>query len=113
MSNLVRRFGRREDCSGQTTGAAVGPSEGQPQPLRDRALKQAARELLLAQSSDWPFILRTGTSPGYARKRVSEHLLRFTGISEQLLQSKIDEAWLAQIETQDNIFPELNYGHFA
>ncbi len=34
-----------------------------PDPLRERALNQAARELMLAQSSDWPFILRTGTSP--------------------------------------------------
>ena len=39
-------------------------------PLEDRALRQAARELLLAQSSDWGFIVRTGTSPGYARSRI-------------------------------------------
>ena len=45
--------------------------------LTERALKQAARELLLAQSSDWAFILRSGTSPEYARKRVKDHLLRF------------------------------------
>ncbi len=38
-----------------------------PPALTARALKQAARELLLAQSSDWPFILRTGTSPEYAQ----------------------------------------------
>src|SRR3954471_11958758 len=31
--------------------------------LTKRALRQAGRELLLAQSSDWPFILRTNTSP--------------------------------------------------
>ena len=29
--------------------------------LKARALRQAARELLLAQASDWPFILRAGT----------------------------------------------------
>jgi len=28
--------------------------------LQERALNQAARELLLAQSSDWAFIMRTG-----------------------------------------------------
>jgi len=30
--------------------------------LASRALKQAARELMLAQSSDWAFIMRTGTT---------------------------------------------------
>ncbi|MBM3847965.1 MAG: DUF1957 domain-containing protein, partial [Verrucomicrobia bacterium] len=42
-----------------------------------RALRLAGNELLLAQSSDWPFIMRTGTSPEYAGRRVREHLLRF------------------------------------
>src|SRR6185295_17478663 len=56
-----------------------------PAPLQERALKQAARELLLAQSSDWPFILRTGTSPDYARKRVKDHLFRFIALHDQLL----------------------------
>ena len=31
--------------------------------MERRALQQAGRELLLAKASDWPFILRTGTSP--------------------------------------------------
>src|ERR1700688_1856727 len=79
----------------------------------ERALQQAGREVLLAQASDWPFILRTGTSPGYARKRVSEHLHRFTKIYEQLLNGQLDQQWLAQIESQDNIFPDLNFRYFA
>ena len=41
-------------------------------------------ELLLAQSSDWPFILRTGTSPEYARRREKDHLLRFNTLYQQL-----------------------------
>ncbi len=79
----------------------------------ERALKQAARELLLAQSSDWPFILRTGTSPDYARKRVKDHLLRFIALHEQLTTTRIDEHWLAQIEATDNLFPEVNYHYWA
>jgi 1,4-alpha-glucan branching enzyme len=38
-------------------------------PVRARALKQAAREVLLAQSSDWAFIMKTGTAVEYAVKR--------------------------------------------
>ena len=81
--------------------------------LKERALQQAGRELLLAQSSDWPFILRTGTSPDYARKRVKDHLLRFISLHEQLTTTKVDEPWLTQIEAMDNIFPEVNYRYWA
>src|SRR2546425_68585 len=81
--------------------------------LAERALKQAARELLLAQASDWPFILRTGTSPGYARKRVKDHLLRFIALHEQLTATRVDEVWLKRVEWLDNIFPEVNYRYWA
>jgi len=81
----------------------------QPDALQERMLKQAARELLLAQASDWPFILRTGTSPDYARKRVKDHVLRFTRIYEQLTAGQLDEEWLGQVEWRDNLFPDVDY----
>jgi 1,4-alpha-glucan branching enzyme len=83
-----------------------------PDPLTQRALQQAGRELLLAQASDWPFILRTGTSPDYARKRVTEHLLRFTNLAHQISAGAIDGRYLEQIEAQDNLFPGLDPGHW-
>ena len=85
----------------------------QPDPLHARALTQAARELLLAQSSDWPFILRTGTSPAYARKRATDHLLRFTALYDQLSNGQLDLPWLAQIESRDNLFPDLDYRYWS
>jgi 1,4-alpha-glucan branching enzyme len=81
--------------------------------LKLRALKQAGRELLLAQASDWPFILRTGTSPDYARKRVKDHLLRFIALHEQLTMTRVDEAWLTRIESMDNLFPDIDYRYWA
>ena len=84
-----------------------------PTLLQIRALNQAARELLLAQASDWPFILRTGTSPDYARKRVKDHLFRFIALHDQLMSTGVDEKWLTQIESRDNIFPEVNYRYWA
>jgi 1,4-alpha-glucan branching enzyme len=84
----------------------------QPGPLQARALTQAARELLLAQASDWPFILRTGTSPAYARKRATDHLLRFSTLYEQLSNGQLDPPWLAQIESCDNLFPGLDYRYW-
>ncbi|MCZ7638274.1 MAG: DUF1957 domain-containing protein [Verrucomicrobia bacterium] len=77
-----------------------------------RARQQAARELLLAQSSDWPFILHTGTSPGYARRRLREHLLRFSALHRQITQEAVDETWLGQIESLDPLFPQINLDYW-
>jgi 1,4-alpha-glucan branching enzyme len=84
----------------------------QPNALQQRALRQAARELLLAQASDWPFILQSGTSPDYARKRINDHLLRFTSLYEQLKNNNLDKTSLATIEFCDNIFPEVDYTYW-
>ena len=81
----------------------------QPTPLELRALNQAARELLLAQSSDWAFIMKTGTMVEYAIRRTKEHVLRFTRLHDQLRAKQIDEGWLAHVEQKDNIFPEIDY----
>jgi 1,4-alpha-glucan branching enzyme len=77
--------------------------------LEWRALNQAARELLLAQSSDWAFIMRTGTMVPYAVRRTRSHLMRFDKLYEDILSAKIDAGWLEKIEYIDNIFPEVNY----
>ena len=84
-----------------------------PAPLQARALRQAGRELLLAQASDWPFILRTGTSPEYARKRVKDHLLRFIALHDQLTRDSVDAAWLGEVESRDNLFPGIDYRYWA
>ena len=82
------------------------------QGLPARAMKQAARELLLAQASDWPFILRAKTSPEYARRRVKDHLLRFIALYEQLMANAINESWLAEVESRDNLFPDVNWNYW-
>jgi 1,4-alpha-glucan branching enzyme len=74
-----------------------------------RALNQAARELLLAQSSDWAFIIKTGTMVDYAVRRTREHLLRFTKLYDQVKSGGIDETWLSSVESRDNLFPEIDY----
>ena len=84
-----------------------------PPALLARALRQAGRELLLAQSSDWPFILRTGTSPEYAPRRVKDHLLRFNTLYQQLKKKRVDEKWLREVEARDNLLPEINPAYWA
>jgi 1,4-alpha-glucan branching enzyme len=68
---------------------------------------------LLAQASDWPFILRTGTSAEYARERIKSHLLRFTRIFEEISGGKIDPVWLGQVEQSDNIFANLDWRYWG
>ncbi len=77
--------------------------------LEWRTLNQAARELLLAQASDWAFIMRTGTMVPYAVRRTRSHLSRFHKLYDDLKQGKIDSNWLGKVEAIDNIFPNINY----
>jgi 1,4-alpha-glucan branching enzyme len=81
--------------------------------LQNRALKQAARELLLAQASDWPFIIHTGTIPDYARDRLKNHLLNFNALYDQLTGPGVNEEQLARLENADNIFPEIDFRYWA
>lgn len=74
-----------------------------------RALNQAARELLLAQASDWAFIMKTGTMTAYAIRRTKDHLHRFTCLYDSIKSGHIDEPWLWDIEYKDNIFPDMDY----
>jgi 1,4-alpha-glucan branching enzyme len=77
---------------------------------RRRALDQAAREVMLAQASDWAFIMKTGTTVPYATKRTNDHVKRFTRIYDELLADRdVDAAWLAEVERRDNLFREVDY----
>jgi len=77
--------------------------------LERRALNQAARELMLAQSSDWAFIMDNKTMVEYAVKRTKYHLNRFTQLFQMVSDHEVDEEWLGQVEELDNIFPELDF----
>lgn len=77
--------------------------------LTERALKQAARELLLAQSSDWAFIMKTGTMVDYAVRRTKQHIHNFTRLYRSVKNNDLDKKWLEDLEATDNIFPEVDY----
>lgn len=78
-------------------------------PLQKRALNQAYRTVLLAQASDWPFILKTGTTTDYASKKLKDYLARFNYLHGCIRSNKIDEHYLLALETMDNVFPDLDY----
>ena len=84
-----------------------------PNELERRALNQAARELLLAESSDWAFIMKTGTMVAYAVWRTREHILRFLRLYDELTNGRIDFQTLVELEGKDNIFTDINYRVYA
>lgn len=87
--------------------AQAYPNEGDT--LRRQALNQCARELLLAQSSDWLFIITNGTMVDYAHKAIKDHIGRFTKLYYQIKKDKIDAKYLLDIFDKDDIFPEIDY----
>lgn len=83
-----------------------------PRGLTQRALDQAARELLLAQASDWAFMLYTGNHAPYAEWRVKTHLTRFRLLVEGILHHSLEESFLQDLEGKDNLFPDLDHRVF-
>ncbi len=79
-------------------------------------LTQAGRELLLAQSSDWPFLITSGQAREYATSRFQQHLERFHRLAERAETSPDNPSNLAlarELYELDKVFPDLDYHLFA
>jgi 1,4-alpha-glucan branching enzyme len=99
--HLHRMEDRMAECAGEFRHVGAG--------LEQRALNQMARELLLAQSSDWAFIMKTGTTVEYATRRVKEHIASFLKLHEQVKGRRVDEAFVGLLESHNNIFPWIDF----
>ena len=80
-----------------------------PTDFEKRILNQMARELLLAQSSDWAFIMKTGTFSEYATERTRDHIARFLAFHAQLRNGGTDEVMLKEAEGKYNVFKNIDY----
>jgi 1,4-alpha-glucan branching enzyme len=80
-----------------------------PTALVRRALNQAARELLLGQSSDWAFSMTTGAHAEYAVARIRSHVVAFLDLDRQIRSSEVNAVWLADLESRNNLFPDIDY----
>ena len=91
-------------------------SRGDPRAGRARgAVKQAARELLLLESSDWQFLISTFAARDYAELRLDRHAGDFNevaGMAEKLLggAEPSGEEWqrLRDLEKRDFLFPDID-----
>ncbi|MGI6648590.1 MAG: glycoside hydrolase family 57 protein [Bacillota bacterium] len=84
-----------------------------------RVLNQALRELLLAQSSDWAFIINNQTAAEYAERRTKEHLHNFRQLYLYACSSQLTETLpievdtlLTSLEAKNNLFPKIDYRVF-
>lgn len=130
MTELANRFGdeemeRRGDAANRSSDNPNGTDDGAvgiaASPRRgvtaSRILNQMARELLLAQSSDWAFQIYQGTTVQYSSRRFQSHIQRFDMLAAMLTdgsQTLSDEQLelLTEIESRDNIFAEIDFRHY-
>jgi len=76
-----------------------------------KALDQCIRELLLLQSSDWNFIIKTGTSTKYAEGRIRSHTHRLRRLGHLVQTGMIageDARWVDDICARDSFFAGLH-----
>ncbi|MHA1148679.1 MAG: 1,4-alpha-glucan branching protein domain-containing protein [Promethearchaeota archaeon] len=81
-----------------------------------RVLKQTARELLLMEGSDWPFLLYTKQAKEYANQRFHNHHQRFNKLiwaaKDVNDRNRLSMRELVEIEDIDSCFSELNISYF-
>jgi 1,4-alpha-glucan branching enzyme len=90
--------------------ASVHAAEA-PAPLVERGLRQAGREVLLAQASDWPFLVKMGTAGEYPASRFRAHVSNFHRLADALASGDRAqlEPVLADLEARNNLFPNLDW----
>ncbi|MBX3733552.1 MAG: DUF1957 domain-containing protein [Verrucomicrobiae bacterium] len=109
MEVPVRNLGRR-------LVALASRRSGMPETaLGGRRLRQAARELMLAQASDWPFLLAMGTAGDYPARRFRDHVAAAGALAEAVEADAPDDGrdGLSARETQYNLFPGVQWRHLA
>lgn len=81
--------------------------------ITTKALNQAARETLLSQNSDWPFLMYIGSHREYAFSRVKEHCQNANKLLTQIIEKNIDENFLRNLEARDHIFSRIDFRVFS
>jgi 1,4-alpha-glucan branching enzyme len=76
-------------------------------------LNQTARELLLLESSDWPFLVTTGQARQYAIQRFTQHVERFTDLAQSLDNGEPNTSLTDSLWELDRVFPDIDYSDWA
>ena len=95
------------ECEAQMFRAVENQRELSP--LETETLNQAARELLLLQASDWPFLITTGQAREYAIDRFKQHVDRFERLLENLGNAAVKRDMLDETWEADKVFPGIDF----
>ena len=76
-------------------------------------VEQLLRELLLLESSDWPYLITTGEAADYAEQRFHEHAERFDALASMIEAGAIDAAYVEDLASRDNVFSDIEPGDFV
>jgi len=100
--------------------ATEAPAGRDRDPLLERLLAQAGRELVLLEASDWQFLITTLAAQDYARTRFTGHVgdfERLAGLAERRVEggslTEADVTQLAECERRDALFPDLDWRGYA
>jgi len=96
------------DAARRMTAIAQQHEDAAPGSLTYRAMQQAARSLLLAQASDWAFIMKSDTAKEYAFRCTRDHIARFNYLEHCVQEGAIDERRLQALEVMDQVFPGID-----
>jgi len=104
------------DAEAEIQELATFPNEG----LTGRLVRQAARELLLLQSSDWQFNISTQNSTDYAESRIKEHYRSFKRLADLARKAvagkpldDLEADFLETCEERNPLFPDIDPQWFA
>src|SRR5574344_2659885 len=81
--------------------------------LKARLLNLGAKELLLAQSGEWPKMIHEGRIPDYVNDMFRKNIISFTTVFDSLGSNTVSTEWLTEIEKEHDIFPWMNYRVFS
>ncbi|MBI5076179.1 MAG: DUF1957 domain-containing protein [Nitrospirae bacterium] len=81
--------------------------------LMERALNQALRELLIAQASDWPFMITMGSAATFAEAKFREHIGNFFMLCRDIHRGKIREHAVESLEKKTCIFRDIDFRIYA
>ncbi len=101
-----RRLWPLEDAFWEAAPAALAVAAARP------ILAQAARELLLAQGSDWQFIISTGEVADYATRRFNQHCDDLERLLAALAKGgggdlESGAAFAEELRVRDDVFPDI------
>lgn len=81
--------------------------------LLERCLNQALRELLIAQASDWPFMMKMGSAAQFAETKFREHTNNFFMLCGDVHLGNIREALVVSLEKKNKIFRDIDFRIYA